>query len=192
MKRRKWLMIVLLFSFTEFFYGCCGNAYNRPNEEVEAERTAPPPLMIWNESEYKIVFYLIRGDRGAIKEFVVPKGKRYLLPLSREGGYRYYFKAYNQNGNFFGEREGIFNIATGRLKEYKNEMAGFHIVITNEKIRYRKSASRELFGNEEFVGEIGYGKRQDNMRLSNSGSRANIRFSGLPALLFEFFTQKNE
>jgi len=189
MKRKKMLILLILFSFITEIYGCCGKAYKKV-QEVEAEQTAPPPLIIWNESRYNIEFFLIRGDGGAIKNFAINPEKRYLQPLSRDGGYKYYFKAYDKNGNFFGEREGVFYIVVGRIKTYKNETAGFHIVIKNENIRYRKSASAKLFGDENFVGEIRYGKRQDTMNLSNSGSRANIKFSGLPALLFEFFTQK--
>ena len=191
MKRKKMLILLILFSFITEIYGCCGNAY-RKVDKVEVEQTAPPPLIIWNESKYDIMFFLVRKDGGEVRNFPIKSDKIYLLPLSQEGGYKYYFKAYNQNGNFFGEREGIFNIAVGQLKEYKNKFAGFHIIITSEKIRQRKSASRKLFGNEKFAGEIRYGKRKDIMMLSNSGSIANIKFSGLPALLFEFLTQKNK
>lgn len=178
------------------FCSSCSSIDTKIKKEIKNTTSKPRPtslsIYIWNESDNKIDFFLIRGNGGALKTILVKPKKRYLLFLSQEGGYRYYFKAYDKNGDFWGEREGMFNIINGKLLKYKKKKAGFHIIIKDKNIKYRKSASRELFGNDEFVGEIKYGRRQDEMNLSNSRSRADIRFSGLPALLFEFFTQKNK
>lgn len=203
MTKIKLILFVFCFAILLCLAGCCGTIKQNQNDYKKAkiENTEIPPLMVWNESEeYDILFFLIKENGSGIKKFQVPKEKTYLQRFKNEGIYRYLVKIY-KNKNSFITKSGSFKINTKNLKTYKNTQAGAHIIITDEiinKTKYynREDNSRNFFGNENFKGEIEYGRYEgryeDRMTLRNSNSEAEAEFSGLPALIFEYLTKEKK
>ena len=105
-----------------------------------------------------------------MKKIILPPHEAHLMWLSRTGEYRYHIVGGDPYLGFTGEQEGQFSVVPGQTREYKNRIAGHHLVI---QILYfnssRPYSATKYFGGAGVIGQIQHGNGGDSFNVSAPG-----------------------
>ena len=107
-----------------------------------------------------------------MKKFILPPHEEFLVWLTHTGEYRYHIVGGDPYLGFTGEQEGQFSIAPGRTREYKDRIAGHHLVIQNLNFNPNRSYSAtKYFGGAGLIGQVRHQGDSDNFNVNAPGVR---------------------